>query len=185
MHRGPSRCLLLAHGAGSTAEFLLRAFPAGRCAADVHTLDDRTGSTRQMARRLAERAGVLRQKYDQVFLGGVSIGAHAAALAGPRAAVDGYVFVMPGWIGPVDPAGPTALAAREMAALGAPAVLNRLAADPATKGDWVSEELVRAWSNRPSLAAELARAAAEPAPGPGDRGQPADHPAGHPADCFP
>jgi len=170
MHRGASRCLLLAHGAGSSADFLQRAFPAARCAAEVHPLEDRTGSSRQMARRLAEQTASLRQWYDQVFLGGVSIGAHAAALAGLRLgdAVDGYIFVMPGWIGPVDPAGPTARAASEIAAVGAGAVLHRLASDPATQSDWVNEELVRAWSHRPSLASELARAAAESAPGPGD-----------------
>ena len=77
MRVGPrsSRALLMAHGAGSTAAFVRRAFPSDRCAADLHCLDDRTGSTRQMAEQLCVQASELRDRYDSLYLGGVSIGA--------------------------------------------------------------------------------------------------------------
>jgi pimeloyl-ACP methyl ester carboxylesterase len=156
----------MAHGAGSTAAFVSRTFPSDRCGARVHCLEDRTGSTSGMAGRLREEVLALRGDYDELLLGGVSIGAHAAGLAGIELAglVDGYVFALPGWIGPAANAGLTAAAAREIRELGPGTVLSRLRDDPMSRTDWVVDELAAAWDGRPTLVEELCAAAAEPAP---------------------
>jgi pimeloyl-ACP methyl ester carboxylesterase len=160
--------LLLAHGAGSTAEFLRRAFPSAVVGARVRVLQDRTGDARRIAAALVAAACT---EPGPVVVGGVSVGAHGAALAaaelGDRAA--GLLAVMPAGLGPA-PLPVLRLAAEEVARVGAAAVLHRLRTYPATREDWVTTELLAAWPGRPTLAAELA-AAAEGAPDADDLAQ--------------
>lgn len=160
-------CLILAHGAGSTAEFLSRAFPARECGLATRYLDDRTGSVAAIARTLLIEAAQLGGRYRHVFIGGVSVGAHAAAFAAaeaPAGAIDGCVLALPAWTGPAPAASATRAAAVEVEARGSRAVLDRLAADPDLAADWVAAELRLAWSARRDLAAELRTAASSPAP---------------------
>jgi pimeloyl-ACP methyl ester carboxylesterase len=164
---GAPACLVLAHGAGSTGEFLSRAFPAAACGLPTYYLEDRTGSVQSVAERLTATAARLRECYRRVLLGGVSIGAHAAALAAaqqPAGAFDGLVLTMPAWTGPAPAASPTRAAAAEVVAVGPAAVLDRLTTDPRFAADWVVAELRSAWPGRSALATELAVAADAPAP---------------------
>jgi pimeloyl-ACP methyl ester carboxylesterase len=162
-----SACLILSHGAGSTGEFLSRAFPSRACGLATYYLDDRTGSVLAIAEQLAASAARHRRRHRRVLIGGVSIGAHAAALAatGPAAGViDGLVLALPAWTGPAPAGSPTRAAAAEVAASGCDAVLDRLCDDPRFATDWVVAELRRAWPGRSGLAAELAVAADAAAP---------------------
>lgn len=160
MRLRPGCELILAHGAGSTAEFLDRAFPVTATQIPTITYDDRTGSTEKVAAALARRLT------PNTIVGGVSIGAHAAAKAASNSPVTpvGAVFVMPAWLGDPPPDSVTARSAALVAQYGPEAVLSQLASDPLLADDWVTSELGRAWPDRPSLAAELATAATEPAP---------------------
>lgn len=162
-----SACLILSHGAGSTSEFLSRAFPAEACGLATYYLDDRTGSVPAIAEQLTAGAARYRRRYRRVLIGGVSIGAHAAALAaaGPAAGlIDGLVLALPAWTGAAPASSATRAAAAEVAALGSEAVLDRLSEDPRFATDWVVAELRRAWPSRCGLAEELAGAADAPAP---------------------
>lgn len=168
---GGSLLLILAHGAGSSADFLGRAFPPAACGMATEYLDNRTGEVTDITGQLLAAARRARSVGLSPVLGGVSIGAHAAARAGLTAApglVEGLVLVMPAWHGPCAPDGPTALAAAQVAEAGAEGVLRQLLEDPLLAGDWVVEELHRAWLRRPTLAAELAAAARGSAPLPSD-----------------
>jgi pimeloyl-ACP methyl ester carboxylesterase len=166
--RGPTlpSCLVLAHGAGSSADFLMRAFPAAACATDTDYLQDRTGSVARIANLIIDVALARRDEYRRIYVGGVSLGAHAAALAAAALphAVAGCVLALPAWTGPPPEANPTRAAAEEVARDGADAVLARLRADPRYAEDWVVQELQRAWPKRPTLAEELGTAAGSPAP---------------------
>jgi hypothetical protein len=145
-----SACLILSHGAGSTGEFLSRAFPSRACGLATYYLDDRTGSVLAIAEQLAASAARHRRRHRRVLIGGVSIGAHAAALAatGPAAGViDGLVLALPAWTGPAPAGSPTRAAAAEVAASGCDAVLDRLCDDPRFATDWVVAELRRAWAS--------------------------------------
>lgn len=154
---------VLAHGAGSGSRFLQRAFPADRLGmAHVRCLDDRTGNVARVARML--RAACPDDRH--VIVGGVSLGAHAAAgLLASRhrpAQVRAGLLVMPAWTGPPDVvADLTATAADAVASLGPEGVLADL--DPS---DWVTAELADAWAWRDpgELSAELREAARQPAP---------------------
>ncbi len=164
---GAHRCLVVAHGAGSSAGFLQRAFPGSSTGAALLAVEDRTGSVERIVDALARAVDAARRRYRQVILGGVSIGAHAAALAcaaAPPGAIDGCVFAMPAWTGPAPMPNPTAAAAAEVSSVGAAGVLRRLRADPALRGDWIVDELDAAWRDRPTLAAELRSAAVGAAP---------------------
>ncbi|MDP4014398.1 MAG: alpha/beta hydrolase [Candidatus Nanopelagicales bacterium] len=155
-------CLaVLIHGAGSDSGFMSRAFPredlgVARCL----YLDDRSGRVSDIAAKLDE---VARGADDPVVLVGVSLGAHAAATSLARGLdVAGAVLCMPAWTGPASGAADmTAAAAEAVSVLGIAAVLGEL--DPS---DWVTRELTRSWNGRGSedLAAELRRAAVQPAP---------------------
>lgn len=164
---GRPRLLILAHGAGSGAEFLGRAFPPSECRMTARYLDERSADVSEITRQLLAAAC---ESYDQgvaPVLGGVSVGAHAAAFACLQAPPDlivGCVLVMPAWNGPCPPDSPTATAAAEVGRYGADSVLRRLAGDPLLAEDWVAHELGKAWRDRPSLPAELATAARSSAP---------------------
>jgi pimeloyl-ACP methyl ester carboxylesterase len=165
--------LVMAHGAGSTADFVTRAFPGSACGIPVRALEDRTGDVGKITTALnaAVTEALTEAAADAapagVLLGGVSIGAHAAALAcltadGRRVA--GCVLVMPAWTGCPDAHSPTALAAEEVAQHGAEQVLRRLDDDPDLRNDWVTEELRLSWRDRPTLGEELEAAACGQAP---------------------
>lgn len=154
---------VLAHGAGSASGFLRRAFPAERLGvADACCLDDRTGAVARVARMLRDTCSGDRS----VLVGGVSLGAHAAAgLLTARhrpPQVGAGLLVMPAWTGAPDVvADLTSAAADAVAALGPDGVLADL-----DQADWVTAELADAWAWRDpaELVAELREAAGQPAP---------------------
>ena len=76
---------VLAHGAGSTADFLRRAFPADRLGvAQCRYIEDRSGDLLQIQQLLRN---TVNEMSAPVIVGGVSLGGHAAAalLAGDDA----------------------------------------------------------------------------------------------------
>lgn len=158
-----STCLLL-HGAGSTPDFIKRAFGAAvnsagwdLLAPDIAGLD--------LPATLALLDGLTFEA-----LGGVSLGAHAAAHFAARTGWAGHVYaVMPAWMGP--PGGVAALTAataRQIETSSVAAVLRSIVAD--APHDWVTAELVRAWSSMPAdvLAGALRVAADQPGPSAAD-----------------
>lgn len=153
-----TRCVIL-HGAGSTPEFVLRAFgPRTRDLGWELLAPDVRGLT--MAQAVAAIAAA-----EPEVVGGVSLGAHAAAFYATAHRVRLYA-VMPAWIGqPEAVAALTEHTAAEIDSVGVRAVLRRIreAGD-----DWITSELARAWSSSPDLAAQLRVAAAQPAPTPAD-----------------
>jgi pimeloyl-ACP methyl ester carboxylesterase len=153
---------ILAHGAGSSADFLACAFPADRLGVSrAHYLENRTGDVQQIKAALLTAA---RDIDAPVLLGGVSLGAHAATLALPHAPknVVGGVLALPAWTGSGQPVAElTAVAAEAIAALGTAEILTQL--PPA---DWVTHHLRLAWAQRTDaeLARELANAAQQDGP---------------------
>lgn len=153
--------LVMAHGAGSHSLFLERAFPDQRTGLRLRAVDDRTGQIARVRNQLAARA-----VDERVVVGGVSLGAHAAAglLARPDVPprVVAGLLVMPAWTGTPDRvASLTAVAAEALAALGPTGVLAEL--DPR---DWVTTQLAEAWAQRTpaELVSELRNAAEQPGP---------------------
>lgn len=164
------RILVMTHGAGSSAEFLSRAFPPDCVGCDGSDfVDDRTGDVTAIARELLDRVRLHLAAGRRVVLGGVSIGSHAAAFATAELlAADGahgleaLVLALPSWTGPdCNPA--VSFAADLVRRRGAPEVLADLQ-DGIPGGDWVTAELHLAWRARPTLAQELARSITCPAP---------------------
>ncbi len=159
----PNSRLVMAHGAGSSSDFLRRAFPVQDLGvAQCSAVDDRTGTVTAVMNLLASAATPDRP----TILGGVSLGAHAAAaLLGRRDLpphVVGGLLVMPAWTGAPDRiAGLTAAAADALAALGPDEVLAEL--DP---HDWVTPLLAQAWAlrTREELVSELRAASHSPGP---------------------
>lgn len=150
------------HGAGSSPEFVQRAFAARTAELGWELVaPDVRGST------MAEMLLAIQQAGPDV-IGGVSLGAHAAAAY--AAQWDGPVYaVMPAWIGqPEAVAGLTRHTADEIAELGVTAVLRRLRA---LGDDWIVRELERAWTVRPQIADDLRVAAGQPAPAPAALGR--------------
>jgi pimeloyl-ACP methyl ester carboxylesterase len=154
-----STCLLL-HGAGSTPEFMQRAFGAAAAEAQFELLTpDVSGmSIPQMLELL--------DSIPADVIGGVSLGAHAAALYAARFGWSGPVYaVMPAWLGEPGPvAGLTAHTAQRLQTQSLEAVLAEFRAAATT--DWIAAELVRAWSTMSPhhLAHVLRVAAVQPAP---------------------
>lgn len=156
---------VLCHGAGSSAEFLARAFPADRLGvAGCRYVDDRTGD---MAAITAALAAAAEGVGGPVLLGGVSLGAHAAAdlLSSPTAPSHavGALLCMPAWLGEPDPvAAMTGATATQVRTSGIAHLLAQL-----DGSDWVTRELRRAWTQRDdgALAAELLTASTQPTPG--------------------
>jgi pimeloyl-ACP methyl ester carboxylesterase len=143
---------LLAHGAGSSAEFVGRAF-AGPLAAAGYRLacwDQRGSDVDEDFAAAAHASGAL-------LVGGVSRGAHAAARwASGRDGLEGVLLVMPAWTGPAGPvAAGSARSAEEIDRDGLRAVLQRLERE---QPGWVADELVRAW---PAYGDALTRALRE------------------------
>ncbi|MFN8167293.1 MAG: hypothetical protein U0S36_00770 [Candidatus Nanopelagicales bacterium] len=145
-----STVTVLLHGAGScppTALALLGpAVASGSRAVAMPTSGD---VERAVADLDALVAGLRAAGEHPLRVGGISLGAHAAALWAARtgAAVE-LVLAMPAWTGAPDHvAALTAAAADDVEDHGVAAVLARLDADPATAGDWVLEELRRGWTS--------------------------------------
>lgn len=166
---GPTRVVIVA-GAGSSAEFVQRSFPAMPGIADeVIAIAEHGGSQGVVADCLGEQVVRAREQRVRIILGGISFGAHASAayvLSAPRQALpDGLACVMPAWTGEPGPVAAATLAtAHRLRVQGVGAVLAELTA--AFGSDWVVEELARAWQQRHagSLAAELSAVAACPSP---------------------
>ncbi|MCB0917007.1 MAG: alpha/beta fold hydrolase [Actinobacteria bacterium] len=150
--------VVLAHGAGSGASFLQAALPADVLgAAATALLDDRSGDTALVAAAMLRAA---EEATGPVILGGVSTGAHAAAiaLAGAGPNVVAGLLLLPAWTGaPSAVAGMLETAADAIASLGIAGVLAELPPD-----DWASVEHRRSWGARGTeeLVAELRTAAA-------------------------
>lgn len=103
-----------------------------------------------------------------LLVGGVSLGAHAAARWAVRhpARIGGLLLAMPAWLGQPGPAAPAAAAARASATAlrkaGLSATLDQVRA---TAAPWLADELERAWLGYgDQLAATLETAAATAAP---------------------
>jgi pimeloyl-ACP methyl ester carboxylesterase len=155
-------------GSGSTAEFVARAFSGPVLAAGyaLVTADPPHAAGDPADEWAAALDGL---PCRPALVGGVSLGAHAAArwAAGRPDAADGLLLVMPAWTGPPD--GVAAVSggtAEELEATGVDAVLTRLRGIPAGSAGWVLTELERAWRHRgrAALVAELRGVAASPGP---------------------
>jgi pimeloyl-ACP methyl ester carboxylesterase len=161
---------VIAHGSGSTADFARRAFgPALRASGyELVTWDERTGDVHVATDRLAELA----TRAGARIVGGISMGAHAAAwVAAGRRDLDGVLLALPAWTGP-----PGATAELSGAAAGALArdglarTLDRFVRSGWV--DWVRRELAEAWAawsagsayDEEALVAALLRTASSPAP---------------------
>lgn len=148
------------HGAGSTPEFMQRTFGQAAASAGFHLrTPDVSGLT------MGQMVDLLRNCEADV-IGGVSLGAHAAALYAARSGWPGPVYaVMPAWIGDPGPvAALTAHTAERLRNSSVTTVLRDVTGHVAD--DWIADELVRAWSTMSaSRLAEVLRVAADqPAP---------------------
>jgi pimeloyl-ACP methyl ester carboxylesterase len=147
--------VVVAHGVGSSARFVVEAFagpvvaaggrlvtydlrghgastPVGDPAA--HRLDDHVGDLAAVVADLAARP---------VVLGGVSLGGHAAVRAADRGVeADAVLACLPAWTGPARAgAGPHAAVAAEVRRVGIDTVLERLRSDT-TMLPWLRDTLV-------------------------------------------
>jgi pimeloyl-ACP methyl ester carboxylesterase len=159
-----SRVAVLLHGAGSCPETAVRllggAVPSG---AQVRA-PAWQGSVHDALTALEQALG----SDEAVLVGGVSLGAHAAALAAARSGSRSpLLLVMPAWTGAPGPVAlATAAAADDVERRGSAGVLAALAQDPAMADDWVLDELARGWAryDDQSLVLSLRAAASSPAP---------------------
>ena len=175
MDDGTGSAAVLAHGAGSAPRFVRAALGPALALAGVTRVEaprDLTGDVDAVVDGIRAAVRSLRAAGRRVaFVGGVSLGAHAAArwAAGPDVPedLDGLLLLLPAWTGSPDAvAAATAAAGDEIAAAGAAAVLARLHEDPALRGDWVLDQLAADWPGYPPgrLASSLRRAAGCPGP---------------------
>ena len=117
---------VIVHGAGSTGGAAAALLGAGD---DAVLIEDRSGDIDAV---IASVEATLAGQPDCTSLVGVSLGAHAVArwASTARRPLPPLVCVLPAWTGPPGPtAGATATAARQIAADGATAVLDRLTAE--------------------------------------------------------
>jgi pimeloyl-ACP methyl ester carboxylesterase len=151
--------VLVAHGVGSSARFVVEAFAVPVLAAGgrliaydlrghgsstpvvdpaAHTLDHHAADVAEVAASLAAPPAVL---------GGVSLGGHAAVrAAGQGVATAAVLACLPAWTGrAVEGAGPHAVVAAEVRRVGIVAVLERLRAETSMPV-WLRDTLVTDYS---------------------------------------
>ncbi len=190
---------VVAPGAGSTPEFLASALGPTLAASGMRleSTSGRTGRVESIVEEIeAAVSAALARGAILGMVGGVSVGAHAAALWActqrpPRGSADGaaptpqVVLWLPAWTGsatdPHDdgrttvPPGLTMTrwAAEQVRLRGPEAVLQSLDQDPALRDDWVTTELNRAWPTfgAGELAQVLTEASASDAPDEAELGQ--------------
>lgn len=177
---------LLAHGAGSSGDFVRRAFAPvllaeGRrlVSYDLRGHADSSSVTDparlDLSAHAADMVG-LAHRFGATLLGGVSMGAHAAVLAaaalrtGARGdgatALRGLLLALPAWTGEPDVvAAANAVQAAEIAEIGIQPVLDRICRD---HPGWVADELASSWPRHDPAAfvAVLRGLAASSAPTP-------------------
>lgn len=160
--------MLLAHGAGSRADVVRRLL--GPCVPEGIPVvaPELRGGLDEMVRSLADAV----DDCEVVLAGGISMGAHAlVVLAATTGAPWPMALVMPAWTGSPDHvAAATAAAADDLASRGRGSVLMALAEDPATRDDWVREELADGWAayDDDSLVATLRAASTSRGPTPAE-----------------
>ncbi len=161
MVRVPRPCAVIAHGSGSSTDFVRRAFGQALDDAgfELVALDERSGDVSAVLAAL--RTAV--ESTSAALVGGVSLGAHAAALlAAEWADLAGVLLVLPAWTGsPTAVARLSALAAHEVEQQGLAAALARVADQ-----GWVGAELAAAWPaySEAGLAQVLRATALSPGP---------------------
>jgi pimeloyl-ACP methyl ester carboxylesterase len=142
--RTPARVAVLAHGCGSTGDFVARALggPLREAGWSIETVEDRTGRIDAVAEAVADAV----RTSGAELVAGVSLGAHAVARWAAHdpavsARLEGLLLLLPAWTGPPGPVAALSLdAAGRVERLGVPAALRTM-----DDGSWVSEELGRAW----------------------------------------
>lgn len=165
-----SRVALLLHGAGSCPETVLRLLgPA--VPTDAQVLAPHLVGT---VGDWVEQAAALARGHEVVLVGGVSLGAHAAALwAASAQGAWPLLLAMPAWTGPPgEVAAATAAAADDLALRGSQRVLGGLVA--LAPDDWVVDELAVGWADHPddeALVRALRDAASSPGPDLDDLGR--------------
>lgn len=195
--------IVVAHGVGSSARFVVDAFAAPVLAAGwrlvTYDLRGHGGSTpvrdpagHGFARQVEDLHAVV-EAVEARLVGGVSLGGHAAVGYAARGGhVEGVVACLPAWTGRAVPGeGPHAAVAAEVAAVGVGALVDRFRTDTVMQ-PWLRRVLIRDWSvqDPESLGAALtaldgalaptdAELAALPVPlgvvgWPGDPGHPLD-----------
>lgn len=157
---------VLLPGSASTGEFVHRAFSAVLSDASIASWESGSGDAAVTADLLGQWVDSL-DHAERLVVIGVSIGAHAAALwaSTNRRPHTRLLLALPAWTGPPDDvAAVTALAAQRIEQHGLPAELQLL--KTRFPGDWVTNELVRAWgsTDQATLVSTLRATAASAAP---------------------
>lgn len=167
---------IIAHGAGSNANVARALLPAeSLCCDDVIYLEERSGEIEAVIASIASVAGPLLDAGQDVVVGGISLGAHAAAAwAAISGALTGplpvrLVLALPAWTGAPDAvAAATRSSAARIRAVGIDSVLHDLQtlAQAGQASPVVAELVRRSWASYDdeALAQALEGAAASPAP---------------------
>lgn len=161
---------VIAHGAGSSADFALRVFaplPGRLVAYDLrghgNSTPIRDESLLRMDAHVADLAAVVTAVSART-VAGLSLGGHAVACWAADRDLDAVLIGMPGWLGPPDAvAGANARQAAELAELGTEGSLRRIRRHAPA---WVVDELEASWRRHDpaALQAVLRTLARSPAP---------------------
>ncbi|MDX1621385.1 MAG: alpha/beta fold hydrolase [Nitriliruptorales bacterium] len=166
---GPGEPLVVAHGVGSSARFVIDAFarPLADAGWRVVSFDarghgDSAPGRRSTDHRLetwAEDLWAVARDVDARAVGGVSLGAHAAVMVASEAPheVDVALACIPAWTGRAVPGdGPHAAVAAAVREVGIAALIAGFHTDEDLP-EWLRRVLIRDWSaaDRPSLAYAL------------------------------